>query len=93
VVLLSPAEPREFEQDPRFLNLVRLVDTLQAAPRVGAVKHKVAHPLGMTDRIFDGDRAAPAGRDQGKSAEAGRFDHAFKITHPGFKRKIANTMI
>src|SRR5262249_17299997 len=49
--------------------------------------------LGMPGRIFDSDRATPAGSDHGKPLEARRVDDAFEIAYPGLERKILGVAI
>ncbi len=93
VVLLAPAKPCQVAQNASSLRLGWRIRPTHPASRIGAVEDKMAHPLRMAHRIFDGDGAAPAGPHHGEPPKAGRIDHAFEITYPGLKREITDVPV
>jgi hypothetical protein len=92
VVLLAPAKPCQVAQNASSLRLGWRICPTHPASRIGAVEDKMAHPLGMAHRIFDGDGAAGTSHD-GEPPKAGRIDHAFEITYPGLKREITDVPV
>src|ERR1700692_3517440 len=82
VVFASPAEPGEVEQYACLLGLFRPIDPAQASAPVSAVEDEAVDPFRMPGRVFDSDRAAPAGRQQIKSSEGRGLDDAFEILDP-----------
>src|SRR5215470_10111372 len=84
VILLTPTHACEIAPDPRLIHLMWRTRASQSALRVGSVEDETTDTLGMTDRIFNGDRATPARSHQRKLAEVCRLDHAFEITDPRF---------
>src|SRR3954453_14635407 len=93
VILISPAKPREIEQNLSFLDLTRRIRPPQAAKRVSAVENQMAHALRMPSCVFDCDRAPLAGGNQRKARKIGGLDHTFEITHPSLERKIAGVAV
>ena len=85
MVVLSPTEARQVEQEARLLGLVRLT-ALQSTAREGAVEDETAHPFGMPGRVLDRDRAALAGGDQGEA----RGIAAASMTHSKSRTQFSN---
>jgi hypothetical protein len=85
VVLSSPSKAGEIEQRMRFFDVTRPIALAQSPECVGAEKDEAIDPIGMSGRVFNGDRPTPALGQEIESWERGRLDDAFQIQNPRFE--------
>ena len=92
-IFLPPAETHQGEHRVGGLLLGLRSCPLVQTHGIAAEQDQARHPLGMPDRITDGDGAALADAEQDEAVEAGGVDHGFEIVHETLERDVRHVAV